>query len=72
MSDEQAERMISYLALIAQELSDLKAGFEEFRAYGTRNLDAVTGPLGYSLEDIHTKLEDMHGTLVLIDANTAP
>ena len=71
MNSLQAEQMLGYLALIHTELTGLRSDFDEFRAYGTQNIDAITGTLGYSITDLAGKLDEIEGKLAMIDINTS-
>ena len=72
MTEDQAERMLAYRSLIYAEIEGMRSDFNEFRAYGTQNMEAVTGSLGYSITDLAQKLDDIDGKLAMIDINTAP
>lgn len=74
MREDQADAMVGLLGDILTELQGLRGDFEKLTSYNTVSLqdaiEGITGPLGYSIGDLHTKLEDVHGVLGLIDVNT--
>lgn len=87
MRDDQADQIIDLLGDLVSEIRGLRSEFMEFSGYNTMNMtkavEAVTGPTGYSIqnlmgelpytiEDLHQQLSDIAGTLHLIDINTQP
>jgi hypothetical protein len=63
MTDNQANQIIDLLAVMAEAMEHLRNDFREFTSYNTMSMttavDAITGPIGYSLGDLHSKLDEV-------------
>lgn len=85
MRDDQADQIINLLAELLEEVRGQRTEFLEFTGYNTMTTkdlaDAITGPSGYSLQDVmgtlpysiqdvHDKLVEVASSLAMIEINT--
>lgn len=66
MTEEQGNQIIGLLQDLLDELRSAREAFDAFIGYGVDTMhdtvQAITGPAGYTLGDIHSKLDEViHG-----------
>ncbi len=63
MSNDQAEEIIALLRDLLEETRTVRSTLDDFTGLGTYKVsdlaEALTGPLGYHLGDVHSKLDDV-------------
>jgi len=72
MNGVQSDEMLSLLRELVVEVAGLRAEFQEFTGYNAYNVaalqEALTGPLGYHLGDIHEKMNDIISGLASVES----
>lgn len=75
MDDFPGDQMIYLPGSILDELGGLRQDLQQFTGYVTQGMREtvreITGSLGYTIDDLHSQLTDIAGTLQLIDMNTS-
>lgn len=63
MTEQQGDQIIGLLQDLLAELRDARAAFDAFSGYGVDTMheavQTITGPLGYNIGDIHSKLDEV-------------
>lgn len=85
MREDQADRIIDLMGALVEEMRGMRSDFMDFTGYNTTKMSDLSreiageagysigdmmGPMGYNLGDLHTKLDEIAGSLSLIDINT--
>lgn len=67
MNEFQADQMLALLGEIRDEVRGMRSEFDKFTNYGTMDVqqavDAITGPVGYSLGDLNERLYEVISTI---------
>ena len=72
MTEDQGDDMLSLLRELIVEVTALRTEFQEFTGYNVHNMaalqDALTGPLGYHMGDLHEKMGDVVSGLAAVES----
>lgn len=87
MREDQSDRIINLLGDLVEEMRGMRSDFMEFTGHNSTKMSDLSnqicgepgysisemmGPLGYSLQDLHTVLGEIASSVSLIDINTQP